>query len=168
MYHQSSQGSANNSLLTQPLSPDSRFQPDYPATYLYDPSQDKQQQQLQLQQLQLYQLQQQQQLQRQQLHHLQQQQHHQTQTPAFSQEQAVPSIVGQDSFVLDPSLPLYDPTMSLTDPGLLGNTANMTLPAELGDSAGNDWTSFLTMGSFGDNAGSLTMDQFPLQSEDSK
>ncbi|KAG0306561.1 hypothetical protein BGZ99_001735, partial [Dissophora globulifera] len=172
--------SSSNSLPAQALTIDPRFQVDYTVDYqtLYtvNPDRPLPEQRLQLQQIQQMQLQQLQQEQEQQ-QQLQQQQHRQQQELQqreqqqqqqqqehllnFEQGQGSVALSGRDSFIFDPStIPLYAPSISIADPGLLGDMDSMTLPSNLGDSGGNDWTSFLSLSDFAEPPSGIPMDQF--------
>ncbi|KAF9921906.1 hypothetical protein FBU30_008027 [Linnemannia zychae] len=162
MYHQSSQ----NSLLAQPLPPEQHYH-DFSVGYqsMYTITPDRQPQGIQLQQLQQIQQLQLQQLQQEQDELEKQQQEH---FLAMEQRQSVMDLSTQDPFAFDPSsMPLFAPSMTLSDPSLVGDTSGMSLSNDISQGLGNDWTSYLSMGQFGDATNSVDIDQLPMVSNDS-
>ncbi|KAK3812743.1 MAG: hypothetical protein JOS17DRAFT_795717 [Linnemannia elongata] len=167
MYHQSSQNSSCNSLLTQPLPPEQHyhdFSVGYQAMYTLTP--DRQPQGPQLQQLQQIQQLQLQQLQQEQDELEKQQQEH---FLAMEQRQTAMGLSTQEPFVFDPSsLPLYTSSIPLADSGLVADVSGMSLPNDIGQGlGGHDWTSYLSIGQFGEPTGGVDMDQLQMIPGDS-
>ncbi|KAH7051891.1 hypothetical protein BKA57DRAFT_436631 [Linnemannia elongata] len=167
MYHQSSQNSSCNSLLTQPLPPEQHyhdFSVGYQAMYTLTP--DRQPQGPQLQQLQQIQQLQLQQLQQEQDELEKQQQEH---FLAMEQRQTDMGLSAQEPFVFDPSsMPLYTSSIPLADSGLVADVSGMSLPNDIGQGlGGHDWTSYLSMGQFGEATGGVDMDQLQMMPSDS-
>ncbi|KAF9903799.1 hypothetical protein EC991_003357 [Linnemannia zychae] len=165
MYHQSSQNSSCNSLLTQPLPPEQHyhdFSVGYQAMYTLTP--DRQPQGAQLQQLQHIQQLQLQQLQQEQDELEKQQQEH---FLVMEQRQSAMDLSVQEPFTFDPSsLPLYTSSIPLTDSGLVGDVSGMSLSNDIGQGLGHDWTSYLSMGQFGETSGGVDMDQLQMMPND--